>query len=132
MKQWMTIALLILALVLAGCSGGDDEPSSQEGDAEHGAELFQKGNGSEAPPCTSCHKISAESSGLALGPLLEGIADKAATRVDGLGAEEYIRQSILDPQSYVVSGYRVGMYSAYSEHLSEQDIADLIAYLMSL
>ena len=47
-------------------------------------------------------------------------------------AEDYIRQSILDPHSFVVPGFRDIMYPDFKKHFSEQDIADIIAYLMTL
>lgn len=52
--------------------------------------------------------------------------------MDGLTAEEYLHQSILEPERYLVSGYRDIMYPDYSAHLSEQDIQDLIAFLLTL
>ena len=132
MKHWIMVFLLMLTFVLAACSSSAEEPAVQTGDAERGAELFGMGKGTEAPPCTTCHRVTAGGSGLALGPGLEDIGSKAAARVDGVSAEEYLRESILDPEAYEVSGYRVGMFSGYGEVYSEQDVADLIAYLLSL
>ena len=68
------------------------------------------------------------------GPGFEGLADRAATRVPGLSAEEYIRQSIVDPEAYIVEGNwpeNEVMPTSYAEAYSEQDINDLVAFLMS-
>jgi hypothetical protein len=60
------------------------------------------------------------------------ISQRAGQRVPGLSAEAYLRQSILDPSAYVVSGFRNIMYPHFKEKLSQQDLADLIAYLKTL
>ena len=54
--------------------------------------------------CTGCHSRAGVSEGF-IGPDLTALADRAGDRVDGLSAEEYVRQSVLDPRAYVVSGY---------------------------
>ena len=123
---------LAFTFMLAACTYYYDALSSKPGDAERGAVLFQRGTGDVAPPCSTCHKVSVGGIGVALGPNLEGIGAIAATRVDGMSAEEYIRESILNPDSFIVPGSRVSMYPAFSDHLSEQDIADLVAYLLTL
>jgi cytochrome c len=101
------------------------------GDRERGAQLFAQGQG-ESPPCSTCHQTVTGQFSFSVGPNLAGITERAGTRVDGLTAEEYLRQSIIEPNRYVVSGYRNIMYPGYSTHLSEQDTQDLIAYLLTL
>ena len=54
--------------------------------------------------CTGCHSRAGVSEGF-IGPDLTDLADRAGDRVEGLTAEEYVRQSVLDPQAYIVSGY---------------------------
>ena len=54
--------------------------------------------------CTGCHSRAGVSEGF-IGPDLTALSDRAGDRVDGLSAEEYVRQSVLDPRAYVVSGY---------------------------
>jgi len=47
-------------------------------------------------------------------------------------AEEYIRESIVEPNEYVVSGFPAGvMVQDFGKKLSGQDIDDLIAFLMA-
>ncbi|MEK9675805.1 MAG: cytochrome c oxidase subunit II [Chloroflexota bacterium] len=77
--------------------------------------------------CASCH-----STGTAdiVGPGLGGIADRAASRVAGLDAATYIRQSIVNPGAYVVDGYPAVM-PGWSQ-LGEAKIDALVDYLMTL
>jgi hypothetical protein len=63
---------------------------------------------------------------------MQGFAARAGTRVEGIAPEEYAHTSIIQPANYVVSGFPNSMYPQYSRSLSPQDIADLIAYLLTL
>ena len=54
--------------------------------------------------CTGCHSRAGVSEGF-IGPDLTALSDRAGDRVEGLTAEEYVRQSVLDPRAYVVSGF---------------------------
>ena len=50
-----------------------------------------------------------------------------------MSAEEYLRQSILDPSAYVVDGFRGDqMLPIYGERLTEEQIDALVTYLMTL
>ena len=55
--------------------------------------------------CTSCHSVDGVSETGRIGPNLTYLADRAGTRVEGLTAGEYVRQSVLEPQAYIVDGY---------------------------
>lgn len=82
--------------------------------------------------CAACHTISGISSGN-IGPVLDGLATRAATRVSGLTAEEYIHQSIVEPSAYVVEGFTDGvMPQTFADVLTEEQIADLVAFLLTL
>jgi mono/diheme cytochrome c family protein len=81
--------------------------------------------------CDVCHTTAGGRNGV--GPSLSGVADRAETRVPGLTAEEYLRQSILDPDAYVVDGFPAGqMLPMYGERLSQGQIDALVEYLLSL
>jgi hypothetical protein len=67
-----------------------------------------------------------------VGPNLAGIAERASRRVEDMTPTEYMRQSILEPRRFVVPGYRNIMYPDYRKLLTEQNIQDLIAYLLTL
>lgn len=106
-------------------------PTPIAGNEDRGAQLFAQGQNA-APPCSGCHQSVTGQFGFTIGPNLDGIGERAGTQMDRLTAEEYLRQSILEPERYLVSGYRDIMYPDYSTHFTEQDIQDLIAYLLTL
>lgn len=96
---------------------------------EQGQALFQ--NGAEgAPACATCHLDGGR---VGLGPDLTGLRDHAGARISGLSAVEYLEQSILTPNAYIVSGYNAGyMFQNYATALTEDQIDALVAYILSL
>lgn len=89
-----------------------------------------------AQGCAGCH---GEPGGVGLvGPNLGGIATRAATRVPGQSAEEYIRTSIVNPNAYIVPECPSGacpaglMPQTYGQTLSEQELDGLVQYLLTL
>lgn len=81
--------------------------------------------------CDVCHSTRPGDDGV--GPSLAGVGERAATRVEGLDAEAYLRESILDPDAYIVEGFRAGqMLDIYDERLSAEQLDALIEYLLSL
>jgi hypothetical protein len=47
-------------------------------------------------------------------------------------AEEYITQSILDPNAFVVEGFQPDlMPKDFGEKLSDEQLADLVAFLLA-
>ena len=99
-------------------------------DPERGKEIFFASKIGEGTGCRLCHSIKPDE--VIVGPSLAGIATRAATRVPGMSAEEYIRQSITHPDAYIVPGFDNKMPSYISEGLSQQDLDDLVAFLMTL
>ncbi len=99
-----------------------EAPAGPSGDAARGEELFAS-NG-----CNACHSTG---SVRLVGPGLQGMLERAATRVDGLSAEAYIEQSIRDPSAFIVDDYSDLMIKTFGD-LPDQDIQDLIAYVSSL
>ncbi len=82
--------------------------------------------------CGGCHTIEGLSAGI-VGPNQTHIATVAETRIPGMSAEEYIRESILDPSAYVVEGFDDNiMPKTYGEMLTSEEISDLVAFLLSL
>lgn len=94
-------------------------------DTAHGSELtVQKG-------CTACHSL--EEGVKLVGPSWYNLGNLAAERVAGESAVLYLYNSIIDPNQYVVESYLPGlMIQTYAEQLSDQELADLIAYLLTL
>jgi len=116
------------ALLLAACSSSAANNANMAGDGEA---LFKKSVMGSVAGCATCH--STEPGTIIVGPSLAGIGSAAAQRVEGLSAENYLRQSITQPDAYVVEGFPKSiMPSKYAAELSEAEINDLTAYLLSL
>lgn len=139
MRNIITLSIVtLLVIVISACTPAPTPTSaptpteaSPTGNVNNGRQIFTQGV-DPAPACSTCHFVVSGQTGFNLGPNLAGIEEIAGTRVEGLSAEEYLHQSIVDPLNYVVPGYRDAMYPDYAAHLSEQDIQDVIAYLLSL
>lgn len=102
------------------------------GDPVEGEALF-KTSIEGAPQCSACHLTSRDAFAFhSVGPNLDGVATRAETRIEGLTAEEYLRQSILDPSIFVVDTFSNVMYPNYANYLSETDVNNLIAFLLTL
>lgn len=101
------------------------------GDPERGRQLFFEQVPGKNTGCRLCHSLNPGER--RVGPSLAGIATRAETRVPGMSAREYLYQSIVEPDAYVVPGYPAGvMPPNYRELLTEEDIQDLVAFLLTL
>ncbi len=126
-----SMAVLILVLtsfLLAACGGGggDGGVSTDAGEA-----LFNQSVIGTTPGCKTCHSL--EPGAVIVGPSLAGIASVAASRVSGESAEDYLLQSILEPDVYLVEGYPAGvMPHVWRDQLSEDQISSLVDYLLTL
>jgi cytochrome c553 len=129
------LVLLALLLSLVAC-GGESAPEGGEGGAgaaaaADGETLFaQQLIGTQAG-CVTCHSL--EPDVVIVGPSLAKIGAEAGSRVSGLAAEEYLRQSILEPDAYTAEGFAAGlMPKALAGELSEKQVSDLVAYMLTL
>ncbi len=136
------VVLSTLILVLVACGGGGDSGSSNGGDegggstaagnAENGEKLYKQTTigSASAPGCITCHSL--EEGVTLVGPPHYGVATRSAVAVAGMSAEEYIRESIVDPDAHIVDGYTAGiMYKNYGEELPASQINDLVAFLLT-
>ena len=82
--------------------------------------------------CRTCHTIG--QSGALRFPDLAGVAGRAAERVPGLSALDYLAQSMYEPDSFVVPGFNPGMPAINRPPigLTDQEILCVLAYLQSL
>jgi len=88
----------------------------------------------EASPCPSCHSV-AEGGGDGLGPNLFGIYNTERAMDDGesvLADDNYLRESIMDPNAHVRLGFEAGRMPTFRGQLSETQINLLIDYVKSL
>ena len=129
------VGLLLFCLLLSACAGGTQAVSGSTvqpmGNASAGENLFHQSMIGSAPGCSTCHSIEPDQ--VIVGPSLAGVATRAVSRVKGQTAEEYLRNSILDPNVYIVDGFSPNtMYQNYKDALSDQQVNDLVAYLLTL
>lgn len=153
-KLFIVISILTLSILACQSSGGKQSPSDPvstgdqpgsstrgqdsdlsdfdslpAGDPGRGERLFN-GQANDQVHCATCHSLTTNQT--LVGPSLAGIAGTAAMRLEGTPAEDYLYQSIIEPDSYVVEGYQSSiMPGIFKRSLSSQDLADLVAFLMS-
>jgi cytochrome c len=108
-----------------------------EGDPANGEVLFTT-NYEEATnfACSTCHPVDSDTERI-LGPSLWNVANRAETRVAGQTALEYIHNSIVNPSAFIVpdeaNPYQENlMPQVYGELFTDEEINDIIAYLLTL
>ncbi|RPI58555.1 MAG: hypothetical protein EHM56_01505 [Chloroflexi bacterium] len=129
MRKMMFLISMILIAGLVAC-GGDEGTGGEggAGDATAGETVYSQ---VASPACNTCHSLEPDVT--LVGPSLANIGTEAGNRVSGMSAEDYIRQSIVEPDAHVVEGFSPGiMPGTYGTQLTEQQISDLVAYLSTL
>ena len=105
-------------------------PGDGDGPAARGQVLAQTAS---PTPCVVCH--SADGRRL-VGPSWQGIYGIQETLVGDTTAEvndEYLRESIVDPNAKIVKGFAPNiMPGTYGDTLSNLDVDDIIAYIKTL
>jgi cytochrome c551/c552 len=94
----------------------------QNTNPENGASLIEQYG------CVACHRLGVASK---VAPSFEGIAERAAARHPPLSAAAYIYESIINPTAYVVDGFQPAMPQNFSERLTDRELGDIIAYLLT-
>lgn len=84
--------------------------------------------------CAGCHVLDQPQTdtnrGL-IGPNMGNLADHAGTRVEGLNASDYVHQSIMDPNAYVVDGYQANiMPQGLADRMTQEELDNLVAWLL--
>jgi len=124
----MALTLVLESLLLAACGGGDGASADS---VDAGEQLFKQSTIGTTAGCKTCHSL--EPGAVIVGPSLAGIATRAGNMVSGVSAEDYLRQSILEPDAYLVEGYPASvMPKVWGEHLSEEQVNGLVEYLLTL
>lgn len=128
---FVLLTALVLSLALAACGGSSGGDTSAVGDAKAGEKLFNQAVIVDQPGCNTCHSLTPDT--VIVGPSLAGIGTRAATAVSGETAEEYIRQSILEPDAHVVDGFQPGvMVQVWAEKLTPEEVDNVVAFLLTL
>ena len=96
--------------------------------AQQGAKLFQ------TRACASCHSV--DSPVVKVGPSLYqrwGAEEEFDDGTKGLVDENYVRQSIMEPQAKIVKGYpRPSPMPSFQGQLNEKQMSALVEYIKSL
>ena len=99
-----------------------DQQAGTGGGGSAGATAFTNGG------CGSCHTFKPAGATGKIGPDLDNLAADAKTA--GKPLEAYVKESIVDPNAYVVPGFQKGvMPTTYGDSLSAAQIDALVKYL---
>ncbi len=116
-----------------GLSDDESTPAAIVLDEADVATAFTKG------ACAGCHVIpGVRGASGAIGPDLTSIGVDAATRIEGYSAQEYIYESLMNPDAYVVAECPTGacpenvMLTAFTDGLSDDEVDMIVGYLLTL
>lgn len=102
-------------------SGGGGEGSM----ASQGEKLFQQMG------CSTCHLLDEQGRC----PIMRGVYGSRVLLQDGrtvVADDAYIRESILNPNAKIVSGFKADVMPSFQGQISEEGILQLIVYIKSL
>jgi len=148
------VVLLVVMLAVAGCgrrnidaptptsavfqptptpflSAADAQVAKQAALATEGEVIFNQLYEQVGFACETCHFVDQETQ--KIGPGLLDVAIRGETRIEGQSPEEYIRNSIIHPNDYIVEGFTENlMPQTYADVLTVEELDALVAYLMTL
>lgn len=109
-----------------GKTGEDSGALAQAGlaGATSGEQIFT------AAGCAGCHKLAKAGATGNIGPSLDQLAAAAGKREPGKSAEQYVRESIVAPDVYTVSGFGKGVMPSFKGKLSDKQVDALVQYLL--
>jgi cytochrome c oxidase subunit II len=106
---------------------GGAAPEEGESPVAAGREIFTSAG------CNACHTLDDADATAQVGPDLNQLARVAENRVQGTTAEDYVRESIVDPPAFVVDGYDGDtMPGNFADQLTPEEIDTLVEYLLGL
>lgn len=124
-RVWALVVLLG-GLGLAACGGvAPSPPPTPTLDP-----LIAAGQNVFVTHCGACHSTSPDT--VIVGPSLAGIAQRGATRIDGLDARAYVYGSVLQPGDYLVEGFDDLMPQDLAKKLTGEELDRVVAYVLSL
>jgi nitric oxide reductase subunit C len=141
-QGWPPRPILVRGSAVPGAAAALGVPAPQAA-SQDPVELGRAAFNASPPGCAACHSIAPGVS--IVGPSLAGLPAVAAARIaspDYKGKAKdpagYIRESILDPNAYVLTGptYAAGgrslMPGDYGQTLTAQQVDQIVAYLLTL
>jgi cytochrome c oxidase subunit 2 len=124
-RSLVTAGVLLAALALGACGGGDDAGGADLSDpAQRGKQVAADAG------CIACH---GSDGGGGIGPGWVGLAGSTVTLEDGsqvTADDAYLRRAITDPQAEIVEGYSVKMPEY--PNLTDDELDALVAYMKEL
>jgi cytochrome c oxidase subunit 2 len=118
-------------------AGGGPAPTGGGGGSqtgEPGAAGEPGGDGKQvfaSNGCGGCHQLADAGSSGTTGPSLDKLMEDAKANGKGKSPEEYIRESIVNPNAVVVEGFPPGtMPQNYGKDLTPEQIDALVKYLL--
>ena len=132
-RLYLLVVLALAVTLLAACGGGASTTGTGStgggGDVNAGKALFAQQTIGSNVGCITCHSLDGSE---LVGPTMQGIGARAGKEVQGQSAEQYIRNSIVEPNAHAPEGYSVGVMPSYKGVASDTQLNDLVAYLLSL
>ena len=130
--------LLLAGLVASGCAGVGQagSPLPPAGDPQRGQALFSQSSIRDTSGCIQCHSLARYK--VIVGPSLWGVSTRAGRiiqspsyRGTATSAEEFLREAITRPNADIAPGFAHSVMPDWLTVLNEQDIQDLVSYLMT-
>jgi mono/diheme cytochrome c family protein len=108
----------------AAKTGEDQGALAQAGlaGARTGEQIFT------AAGCAACHTLSKANANGTVGPNLDDLAQ--AAREQGGSPEEYVRESLIDPDAVTAEGFQSGVMPSYEGRLDDEQLQALVEYLL--
>ena len=113
-----------------------EQSPEQPSPPDSGADLVAEGQAlfTGAGACAACHTVEGITAGL-VGPDLTHIGTDASNRKSGVAAEDYLTESIRNPEAFVAEGVERAipglMTSAITANLTDQQVAALVQFLLA-
>ena len=104
-------------------SGEDGGALAQAGlaGATTGEQIFT------AAGCAGCHKLTKAGANGTIGPSLDDLASSPDVKGN---PEDYVKESILDPDKVVAQGFNAGVMPSFDGKLTDKQIQALVQYLL--
>jgi mono/diheme cytochrome c family protein len=108
----------------AARTGQDEGALAQAGlaGARTGEQIFT------AAGCGACHTLAKANANGTVGPDLDDLA-QAAGQQEG-SPEDYVRESLLDPDAVTAEGFQSGVMPSYEGRLDDEQLQALVEYLL--
>ena len=141
------ILVVLVGLVVAGMLGGTYQGEARNAASTASPAASPAGSPSASPvavagdakkgkalaiQCLSCHSVDGSPM---VGPTWKGLYGEKVELEDGTTVtadDAYLTESIKDPGAKVVKGFPAGAMPPYGAILTDENIADLVAYIRSL